>query len=75
MLCLGQALYSAANDSVVYHETRDIRSTIASRLRELPRSKLEVTPEGKRLFLTVYPKSRHNTDGITFLAIIMIIAP
>ena len=53
----------------------DIRSNIALRLTEIPRAKLEVTPEGGGLYLTVYPKLSVNTGSITFLTIIMLMIP
>ena len=46
-------------------ETRDIRSNIALSLKEFPRAKPEGTPEGKGLYLTVYPESSPNTDTIS----------
>ena len=45
---------------------RDIQSYIPLCLKEFPRAKPEGTPEGKGLYLTVYPKSSHNTDIISF---------
>ena len=35
-------------------------------LKEFPRAKLEETPEGEGVFLTVYPKSSPDKDGISF---------
>ena len=42
-------------------ERRDIRSNIP-----LPRANLEGTPEGKGVYLTVYPKLSPNTDSMSF---------
>ena len=50
-----------------------MRANIASRLREFPRAKPEETPEGQRLYLTVYPEVTHNMDSIKCLTNIMII--
>ena len=47
-------------------ETRDILSNKTLCLKEFPRAKPEGTPEGKGLYLTVYPKSSPNTDIISF---------
>ena len=47
-------------------EMRDIRSNITLCLKEFPRAKPKETPEGKGLYLTVYPESRPNTDIISF---------
>ena len=47
-------------------KTRHIRSNITLCLKELPRAKPEGTPEGKGLYLTVYPEFSHNTDIISF---------
>ena len=44
-------------------ETRDI-SNITLCLQEFPRAKSEGTPEGKGLYLIVYPESGPNTDII-----------
>ena len=49
---------------------RDIRSNIALCLKEFPRAKPEETPEGKRLYLTIYPELSPNTDIVSFLTII-----
>ena len=37
---------------------------------EFPRAKPKGTPQGKELYLSVYPKSSPNTDNISFLTII-----
>ena len=47
-------------------ETRDIQSNITLFLKEFPRAKPDGTPEGKGLYLTVYPESSPNTDIISF---------
>ena len=47
-------------------KTRDIRSNITLCLKEFPRAKPKETPEGKGLYLTVYPESSPNTDIISF---------
>ena len=47
-------------------ERRNIRSNIPLRLKEFPRAKPEGTPEGKGVYLTVYPESSPNTDSISF---------
>ena len=47
-------------------ETRDIRSNITLCPKEFPRAKPKGTPEGKGLYLTVYPESSPNTDIISF---------
>ena len=55
--------------SVLYpykDERRDIRSNIPLRLKEFPRAKPGGTPEGKGVYLTVYPESSPNTDIISF---------
>ena len=41
------------------YETRDIRSNI-------PRAKPEGTPEGKGVYLTVYPEVSPNTERVYF---------
>ena len=35
-------------------------------LKEFPRAKPEGTPEGRGVYLTVYPESSPNTDIISF---------
>ena len=47
-------------------ERRDIRSNIPLCLNELPRAKPEGTPEGKGVYLTVYPESSLDMDSISF---------
>ena len=49
-----------------FDERRDIRSNIPLRLKEFPRSKPKGPPEGKGVYLTVYPESSPNTDSISF---------
>ena len=46
--------------------TRDIRSNIILCLKEFPMAKPEETPEGKGLYLIVYPELSPNTDIISF---------
>ena len=45
---------------------RDLRSNIPLCPKEFRRAKSEGTPEGKGVYLTVYPKSSPNTDSISF---------
>ena len=47
-------------------DTRDIRSYKTLCLKEFPRAKPEGTPEGKGLYLTVYPELSPNTNIISF---------
>ena len=35
-------------------------------LKEFPRAKPEGTPEGKGIYLTVYPELSPNSDGVSF---------
>ena len=51
-------------------KTRDIQSNITLFLKVFPRAKPKGTPEGKGLYLTVYPESSPYTDIISFLTII-----
>ena len=51
-----------SQDLRVWH----IRSNITLCLKEFPRAKPEGTPEGKGLYLIVYPLSPPNTDIISF---------
>ena len=47
-------------------EMRDTGSNIPLRLKEFPRAKPKVTPEGKGVYLTIYPESSINTNSISF---------
>ena len=49
-----------------FDETSDIRTDITPCLKEFPRAKPQVTPEGKGLYLTVYLESSPNADIISF---------
>ena len=53
-------------DRISQDETRDIRSNITLCLKEFLRMKPKGTPEGKGIYLTVYPKSSPSTDIISF---------
>ena len=41
-------------------------------MRAFPRAKPEETPEGGKLYLTVYPELSTNTGSISYLRIIML---
>ena len=43
---------------------------IPLRLKEFPRAKLEGTPEGEVVYLTVYPELSPNTDSISLVRIL-----
>ena len=47
-------------------KTRDIISNISLCLKEFPKAKPKGTPEGKGLYLILYPKSNPNTDILLF---------
>ena len=47
-------------------QRRDIRSDIPLRLKEFLRAKFEGSPDGKGVYLTVYPQLSPNTDSISF---------
>ena len=55
-----------------YDQKRDIRSNIASPLRELLRANPNGFPKSKRLYLIKYPESGHNMDSITVLIMVRI---
>ena len=61
---VSKQLISAWSTQIILYpywdKRRDIRSNIPLRLKEFPRAKPEGTPEGRAVYLTVYPELSPN---------------